>query len=157
MYEKLFEQTDVWLKPFNELVAVNLQALDDLNQKQISFVTDIIDESFGYSKTMAESRDMESLYSTQKACWKSMRGKMADNAKESFVMIADAQKKFVELCEASFASFSSAVEKEISDKIQMPTSSGTVKKAKRPAAKKKAEKAAAPAPQLEGVSANSED
>ena len=156
MYDKLFEQTDVWFKPFNELLTANLQALDDLNQKQISFITKLMDESLGYSKTMAESKDMESLYSTQKACWQSIQDKMTDNAKESFVLITDAQKQFVDLCETSFASFSSAVEKEISDKMQLQPNSGAVKKAKRPAAKKKAVAKPATAPQEEGVSESSE-
>lgn len=141
MYEKFFEQAESLMKPFNEMVAINMRTLDDLSQKQTAFLNELMDEGVGHSKQLTELRDMDSLYTSQKSYWEYMQGKLASNAKDSFTLISEAQEKLIGLCEESFANVGTSLETVIgnasnvkataSSKSAKRTSSGSSKTSKK--------------------------
>jgi phasin family protein len=103
MYDKFFEQAQTAMKPMTELMTFNAKLMEDVAEKQKSFVTDIIEDGMSFAKEMSAQKDYSGVYQTQKAYLEGMQAKWIAASTEAYEMMTSTQEKMSDVIKSSVA------------------------------------------------------
>ncbi len=103
MYDKIFEQAQSAMKPMTELMTFNAKLMEDVAEKQKSFVTDIIEDGMSFAKEMSAQKDYSGVYQTQKAYLEGMQAKWIAASTEAYEMMTSTQEKMSDVIKSSVA------------------------------------------------------
>ena len=103
MLDKVTEQFETSLKPYNELVAINTQALEQLTQQQTELFTSNLKQGLAYAQDLSAKKDLADVIESQKAFAESMQEKLTSAAKDAYAVITKAQEQSGKIMKGAFA------------------------------------------------------
>ena len=137
MYEKVFEQAESFFKPFNEIIALNMEAWDKIREQQTELYQELMADGIEYAKDISKpSMDIAEIFASQQSFVEGVKDKLTTNAYNNYDYLADVQGKSSEL-------WQSALEQTAKEAAAATSATSTVAKKKTTAAKKTTKKAAA--------------
>lgn len=97
MYDKFFEQAQTAMKPMTELMTYNAKIMEEVAEKQKTFVKDMIEDSMSYAKDMSSQKDYSGVYQTQKSFLEGVQAKWIAASTEAYEMMTANQEKYSEV------------------------------------------------------------
>ena len=144
MYGKFFEQADSFFKPINELMALNVKALDAMREKQTDPVNEVMADSIEYAKDLAKPDiDVDAFVAKQQTYWEGLRTKISSNAQDNYDLISDVQGKMGDLLQDAWGATASAWDVAVTETAVTETETKAKPAKKKAPVKKAAPKAAA--------------
>lgn len=112
MYGKMFEQAESFLKPMNEIWALNVEIMDTLNAKQTSLFNEVVSDSVEFAKGMTKpDLDIDAVVAAQKKFWEGLGTKIATSTQDNIELISGVQDKVGDLFQSGLSTLeSTAVE-----------------------------------------------
>ncbi|SMF08288.1 Phasin protein [Alteromonadaceae bacterium Bs31] len=96
MYDKYLQQSESMLKPFTEIMSINLEAMDAIREKQLELLNDVMKESLQHASDINGQSTIESFVSANKSYWDTMQSKFSENANEAIALLKASQEKISE-------------------------------------------------------------
>lgn len=103
MYDKIFEQAQMTMKPFSELMTLNAKLMEQAAEKQTTFFKDVMSDSMAYAKELGSQKDYSGIYQTQKSYMESMQEKWIAASTEAYEAFTTNQEKVGEVFKKSAA------------------------------------------------------
>ncbi len=94
MYEKFFEQAQNALKPFSEIATLNAKIAEEVAEKQKTFISDLVNDSVAFAKTLSSQKDYSGIYQTQKTYLESLQAKWVAASTDAYQLFTNSQEKF---------------------------------------------------------------
>jgi len=93
MYEKFFEQAQNAAKPFSELLTLNAKVAEEVAEKQKAFISDMVNDSVAFAKTVSSQKDYSGIYQAQKSYWEGMQSKWIAASTDAYQLMTSTQEK----------------------------------------------------------------
>lgn len=103
MNNQFFQQAEQFFKPISEMVALNARTFEALAEKQTGLVSAMWNDSMSCARSMADSRDIESFFSTQNNYWEGVNQKFSSTARDSYNLLTEAQEEMGKLVQDSIS------------------------------------------------------
>ncbi len=84
MYEKFFEQAQTAMKPFSELMTLNAKIAEEAAEKQKTFISELVNDSVAFAKTLSTQKDYSGIYQTQKSYLEGLQAKWMAASTEAY-------------------------------------------------------------------------
>lgn len=101
MLDKIFEQSQTAFKPMSELASLNAKVLEEVAEKQKTFVSDMMNDSMAYAKEISAQKDFSGMYQTQKNYLESVQEKMIAASTDAYNYMTSAQEKVSDVIKSS--------------------------------------------------------
>lgn len=130
MYEKVFEQAaESFFKPISEILALNVEAFDNLRAKNTDLVSEVVNESIEYAKGLAKpNMDLDAFVQGQQTFYEGLRSKLTDNAQYNYDLLSDMQGKVTELWSGTWDAQKGAASAVVAEAVK-PKADSSPKKA----------------------------
>ncbi|VUD69030.1 hypothetical protein TDB9533_04394 [Thalassocella blandensis] len=133
MYEKVFEQAESFFKPFNDMIALNMEALDKIREQQTELYNELMADGIEYAKDLSKpSLDIAEIFASQQSYIEGVKDKITASAYSSYDCWADAQGKSGELWQSALDNSA----KDMSPPPAAPKKKASAKKATKKSAAK---------------------
>lgn len=103
MFDKFVEQAQSSVKPMNEVISLNAEALEKFAEKQTSLFTGMMNDGLAYAKDLASQKDLAGVYETQKTFAEGVQEKLVSSAKDSYSLMTETSEKVSEIFKGAFS------------------------------------------------------
>lgn len=93
MFEQINQQMKESFKPFTELATLNMNALQEVAEKQNALMSTLLNEGVSFAEKVAQQKDVMSVAETQKAYFETVQEAITESAKETYTIVSGAQQK----------------------------------------------------------------
>ncbi len=109
MFEQLNDQLKDSMKPVTELATLNMNALQDIAEKQNALFSSLLNDGMSFVESASQQKDVMSLAETQKAYLEGLQETVSDAAKETYEVITATQQKATDVIKSASEEFTSKV------------------------------------------------
>ena len=103
MYDKFFEQAQNAFKPMNDLMSFNAKLMEEVAEKQKTFLTDMVNDSMSFAKDLGAQKDYTGIYQVQKTYWEGVQEKCMAASTDAYDMFTRSQEKASEVVKSTAA------------------------------------------------------
>lgn len=145
MYGKMFEQAESFLKPMNDIWALNVEVLDTLKSKQTDLFNEVVEDTFEFAKGMIKpDMNIDSIVDAQQSYWEELGSKISNNAQDNIALLSGVQEKVGDVFKVAIDTSSIDATNDAAIVEAKPVKSTPKKKAAAKKAPAKAETKSAP-------------
>lgn len=108
MFDKFVSESQLNMKPWMDLVQLNMNTVEKAMKQNTGYVVESINAQVSHSKAMAEMKDMNAAWEAQQSFAKQMSEQMASAAKANFDLMNTVQGDYTKLFQDSFSAMSPA-------------------------------------------------
>jgi phasin family protein len=102
MFSDVIEQFQTASQPFSEFLTFSTETAGQLFRKQGEFVSDVLTDSFDFTKEVLAQKDISSVAELQKRYLETMQAKAMANGKEVYQELTEVQEKTTEFMKDLF-------------------------------------------------------
>ncbi|MFT5083779.1 MAG: phasin family protein [Lentisphaeria bacterium] len=103
MFDKIIEQSQNAFKPLSQLMTLNSKVMEEVAEKQKTFINDMVADSMAFAKELSAQKDFSGVYQTQKTYLEGMQGKVVAASTEAYELINTNQEKAGEVLKSATA------------------------------------------------------
>jgi len=103
MYAQMTEQFQNSMKPFSELMELNVKTMETLVANQTDFLKSSYEDSVAYGKSLTEQKDIVSFFSAQRAYGEEFQAKAIEAGREAYEVLNDAREESTEIVKTAFS------------------------------------------------------
>lgn len=103
MYSQMTEQFQNSMKPFADLMSLNVKTMETLVANHADFLKSSYEDSVAYGKSLTEQKDIVSFFAAQRAYGEEFQAKAIEAGREAYDVLNDAREESTEIVKSAFS------------------------------------------------------